>query len=116
MSDFGTIIIATKHNQTHGTTAAFTELEEEKLTDALTFLIVKHQALTAEGDLMNAQFEITENNVAIAPLSDHYFNDEEWEDQYDFVSDNEGDYAELLVQELICIFPAFKFETKLEKW
>jgi hypothetical protein len=116
MSDFGTIITATKQNQTHGTTAAFTELEEEKLTDALTFLIVKHQALTAEGDLMNAQFEITEKNVAIAPLSEHYFNDDDWEDQYDFVLDNEADYAELLVEELGRSFPTYKFETKLEKW
>jgi hypothetical protein len=116
MSDFGTIITATKQNQTHGTTAAFTELEEEKLTDALTFLIVKHQALTAEGDLMNAQFEITEKYVAIAPLSEHYFNDDDWEDQYDFVLDNEADYAELLVEELGRSFPTYKFETKLEKW
>jgi hypothetical protein len=32
------------------------------------------------------------------------------------VSNNEGDYAELLVQKLSSIFPNFKFETSLEKW
>jgi hypothetical protein len=115
MSDFGTIIIATKLNST-GFEQEITETDEEHLSEVLAKLIGHFQTLNAEGDLMNAQFEITEKNVAIAPLSDHYFNDEEWEDQYDFVSENEGDYAELLVQELIRIFPAFKFETKLEKW
>ena len=115
MSDFGTIITATKLVSI-GFEQEITETEEENLSEVLAKLIREFQTLTAEGDLMNAQFEITDKNVAIAPLSDHYFNDEEWEDQYDFVSDNEGDYAELLVQELIRIFPAFKFETKLEKW
>ncbi len=115
MSDFGTIIIATKINST-GSEQEITETDEEHLSEVLAKLIREFQTLTAEGELMNSQFEITEKNVAIAPLSDHYFNDEEWEDQYDFVSDNEGDYAELLVQELIRIFPEYKFETKLEKW
>ena len=115
MSDFGTIITATKLVSI-GFEQEITETEEENLSEVLAKLIREFQTLTAEGELMNAQFEITDKNVAIAPLSDHYFNDEEWEDQYDFVSDNEGDYAELLVQELIRTFPEFKFETKLEKW
>ena len=115
MSDFGTIITATKLASI-GFEQEITETEEENLSEVLAKLIREFQTLTAEGELMNAQFEITDKNVAIAPLSNHYFNDEEWEDQYDFVSDNEGDYAELLVQELIRIFPEFKFETKLEKW
>ena len=115
MSDFGTIITATKIVSSENE-LKITETDEEHLSEVLAKLISHFQTLNAEGDLMNAQFEITDKNVAIAPLSDHYFNDEEWEDQYDFVSDNEGDYAELLVQELIRIFPAFKFETKLEKW
>ena len=115
MSDFGTIIIATKINST-GSEQEITETDEENLSEVLAKLIREFQTLTAEGDLMNAQFEITEKNVAIAPLSDHYLNEEDWEDQYDFVSDNEWDYAELLVQELSRIFPEYKFETKLEKW
>jgi hypothetical protein len=115
MSDFGTIIIATKINST-GSEQEITATDEENLTEVLAKLISHFHTLNAEGDLMNAQFEITEKNVAIAPLSDHYFNDEDWEDQYVFVSNNEEDYAELLVQELIRIFPEFKFETKLEKW
>jgi hypothetical protein len=115
MSDFGTIITATKLVSI-GFEHEITETEEENLSEVLAKLIREFQTLTAEGELMNSQFEITDKNVAIAPLSDHYFNDEEWEDQYDFVSDNERDYAELLVQNLSSIFPNFKFETSLEKW
>jgi hypothetical protein len=115
MSDFGTIITATKIVST-GFEQEITETDEENLSEVLAKLIHEFQTLNAEGEFMNAQFEITEKYVAIAPLSNHYFNDEEWEDQYDYVSDNEGDYAELLVQELSRTFPEYKFETKLEKW
>lgn len=109
MSDFGTIITATsKHS--------LTESDEEKLTELLQQLIVKYQALNAEGELMNAQFEITDSNTAVAPLSDHYYGDEDPDDQVDFVEDNELDYAELLAEKLQTLFPDYSFEAKLERW
>ncbi len=115
MSDFGTIITATKIVSSENE-QKITDMDEEYLSEVLAKLIREFQTLTAEGEFMNSQFEITDKNVAVAPLSNHYFNDEDWEDQYEFVSNNEGDYAELLVQKLSSIFPNFKFETSLEKW
>ncbi len=109
MSDFGTIITAISKQ-------TFTESDEEELTELLQQLIVKHQALNAEGELMNAQFEIIDSKTAVAPLSDHYFGDEDPENQVDFVKDNELDYAELLVEKLQEFFPNFSFEAKLERW
>ena len=115
MSDFGTIITATKLVSSENE-LKITEADEEQLSEVLAKLIREFQTLTAEGEFMNSQFEIIDKNVAVAPLSDHYFNDDDWEDQYESVSNNEGDYAELLVDELSRSFPTYKFETKLEKW
>ena len=56
MSDFGTIIIATKINST-GFEEEITETDEENLSEVLAKLISHFQTLNAEGDLMNAQFE-----------------------------------------------------------
>lgn len=115
MSDFGTIITATKLVLTEFE-QEITETDEENLSEVLAKLIHEFQTLTAEGDLMNAQFEITEKYKAVAPLSDHYFDNSTWGEQADFVTNNEADYAELLVEKLSSIFPNFTFETSLEKW
>lgn len=115
MSDFGTIITATKIVSSENE-QKITVMDEEHLSEVLAKLIRELQTLTAEGELMSAQFEITDKSVAIAPLSNHYFNDDDWEDQFEFVSNNEGDYAEILIQKLSAILPNFKFETSLEKW
>jgi len=109
MSDFGTQITATKNSKIN-------EADEEILTEKLMQLIVKYQALNAEGELMNSQFEILDETSAIAPLSDHYFGDEDPDNQVNFVEDNELDYAELLTEKLKELFPDFKFEAKLERW
>jgi signal peptidase I len=73
-----------------------------------------------KGDIVKFEgaYSYSAKKGATAIVEEYYtgWNDEEWEDQYDFVSDNERDYAELLVQNLSSIFPNFKFETSLEKW
>lgn len=114
MSDFGSLLTATKVNGTKITQVNITELKT-----ALKVAIDENDFGDALGKPFSSDFQLDSSQLmAIVQLSQHYFGGDPDEDNeiYEFVQEVEESDLEDIVDLLTTQFPEYTFEAKIEEW
>ncbi len=113
MSDFGTIITATKKDDEN-----FSSREAKKLSKALKKIIKVGEYSSAMGEDFDSEFNQEENsNSILVILSEYYYgSDNEDEELFEFVKDTELEEANEIAEKLKEDFKDYDFETNTENW
>ena len=114
MSDFGTMIIATKGKDT------FQQSEVNAVSQKLKEIIKNNDAyINYLGDPYEHDFHLVDGSTEIGVLlSEYYFGDEEDEndDLFSTIEEEELDDAKELAEKLSVAFPNYTFSASVEEW
>lgn len=114
MSDFGTLLSATKKDKSD-----FTNSEVNDLSSELRKIIKKEDFIDALGEPFGHDFIIDDDKKsAVAQLSEHYYGDDtkENEELFEFVEFTEKEQVKEIIKQLKSEFPDFEFTTEIEEW
>ena len=110
MSDFGSMIIATKQDKSN-----FSNNELIQLSDKLQKIVTVEDYCDSLGNRFKTKFETNdERTEAIAILSEYYFSEDD--DELAFVKEDETENIEAIIETLKLIFSTFYFEGSIEEW
>jgi len=112
MSDFGTLLTATKKDRK--------SLSSEELTDLSEGLakINSNYKTTLGEDFSSAFKTASDDTIAIVQLSEYYYSGDPADDEglFEFVEETELDQAHEIAEKLAATFPDFEFEAATEEW
>ena len=117
MSDFGTILIIGKEDE-----SAFLLDELNTATEKLKTIIKDLDLEDAAGELFRHELTIEDAYGEYPPhllvrLSEHYWGDEDdVEETKEFVEDIELDLVDELITEMKSVFPNYKFKKLVTEW
>ncbi|HOY42212.1 MAG TPA: hypothetical protein PLX60_10135 [Chitinophagales bacterium] len=113
MSDFGTMIIATKKDNN-----GFTNSELSDLSSKLKSIIKKEDYTNALGKDFMDDFQEESDGSAIVLLSEHFYGGDikEDEESFDFVKESELEQAKEMAEKLSIEFSEIDFDAQTEEW
>lgn len=114
MSDFGTLLSATKKDNSE-----ITNSEVNSLSSELKKIIKKGEFADALGETFEHDFVIDDDKKsAVVQLSEHYYGDDLTENKelFEFVENTEKEQIEEIIEKLKIEFSDYEFETKTEEW
>src|SRR5690554_7287172 len=110
MSDFGTLLTASKKDN-----SSITNSEVKDLSDELKTIIKKGDFTNALGEPFEHDFVIdNDKKSAVVQLSEHYYGDDLTKNQelFEFVEETEREQIEEIIEKLKNEFKDFEFETE----
>lgn len=113
MSDYGSIIIATKKDN-----SSISSDEMAALSSGLKKILDdgSNDYANSLGDDYNNEFEEEDANSVSVVLSEYYYGDGDDTELFDFVKDCELDEIQELSEKLSAQFSTFTFKAKVENW
>lgn len=112
MSDFGTLLIARKKDESD-----LSNSEINNLSSELKEIIKNGEFVNAVGEPFEHNFILDDDKKsAMVQLSEHYYGDEDNDELFQFVEETELEQGEEIIKKLSLEFPEIEFEISVEDW